>query len=94
MSALASYSAGEKFRINRRRQEHGHVSFLKDPNRGLIPYAADCEILKSCDVHFPLKISLLALRDLTNKLQYEAFDKKKGNAKELRLISYVVPLET
>ena len=66
---------------------------LKQPDKGLIPYRAESEILKSCDIQFPLKINLLALRDLAEKLKDEAFNTKKENAKLLRKISYVAPYE-
>ena len=59
----------------------------------MIPYTAGSEILKSCDIRFPLKINLLALRDLAEKLKDEAFNTKKENAKLLRKVSYVAPYE-
>ena len=69
------------------------MPFLNKPESGLIPYTADSEILKSCDVRFPLKINLLALRDLAEQLKNESFNNKKETARELRLISYVAPYE-
>ena len=59
----------------------------------MIPYSANTEILKSCDIRFPLKINLLALRNLVGRLRNEAFQKKKENAKTIRLISFVAPYE-
>ena len=59
------------------------MPFLKAHNKGLIPYDADSQILRSCDIRFPLKINLLALRDLALLLRDEALNKKP---KQLRMI--------
>ena len=58
----------------------------------MIPYRGETEILKSCDVHFPLKINLLALRDLAERLKSERKIKLE-TAKLLQKISYVTPYE-
>ena len=92
--ASASYSKGEKFQVTPHKQQHGHVPLLHEPNKGLIPYTADSEILKSCDVKFPLRIRLLALRELAERLRNEAFGKKKESALDLRIISYMAPQES
>lgn len=70
------------------------MPFLRDPDSGLIPYKADAEILKSCDIMFPLRINLLGLRDITKILSQEItnMNTKKGE-KPLRLISYIAPHE-
>lgn len=66
---------------------------MRQPDQAMIPYSANTEILKSCDIRFPLKINLLALRNLVGRLRNEAFQKKKENAKTIRLISFVAPYE-
>jgi hypothetical protein len=43
----------------------GNVSFLKYPNQGYYSYENTCEILKSCDIYEPLKINLLAVKNLS-----------------------------
>ena len=50
--------------------------------------------MKSCDVKFPLRIRLLALRELAERLRNEAFGKKKESALDLRIISYMAPQES
>ena len=92
-AVTAAYGVGDKFRISKARSDHGNTPFLNNPESGLIPYTADSEILKSCDIRFPLKINLLALRDLADQLKNESFNTKKETARELRLISYVAPYE-
>ena len=91
-AAKASYTMGDRFRISKNKKDQGHVSFLRQPENGLIPYTADGEVLKSCDVKFPLKINLLALRDLAEILK-EDVQNKKETARELRLVNYVAPYE-
>ena len=90
--ASSQYMMGEKFSISKVKQDHGHDSFLKRPDRGLIPYKAEGEILKSCDIHFPLKINLMALRELAEKLKEIAFN-NRGDVTIMKKISYVAPYE-
>jgi len=52
-------------------RQHGNNPSLRDPDSGLVPYKADAEILKSCDVMFPLRINLLGMRDITKLLRQE-----------------------
>ena len=75
-------------------QDRGNVLFLRDPDNGLIPYKADAEILKSCDIMFPLRINLLGVRDIVKRLSQEIakMNEEKGQ-KELRLVNYVAPYE-
>lgn len=88
------YSTNETFQVDQRQQKHGSTSFLRKPSAGLVPYSADEEILKSCDIKFPLKINLLALRDMTQALiDSDALQPKKDYEPTLRLINYAAPFE-
>ena len=56
-----------------------------------MPYCTDSQILKSCDVKFPLRISLLAVRDLAQKIK-DAYGKLE-DLQQIEKITYVCPQE-
>ena len=74
----------------------GNVSFLKYPNQGYYSYENTCEILKSCDIYEPLKINLLAVKNLSQTLQRFIGGKEvaKETPQAVTLMSYVVPQAT
>ena len=79
------------FDLAKYQRDRGNVSFLRKPDNGLVPYKADAEILKSCDIMFPLRINLLGMRELADLLRHEM--SKKDSEIELRLIHYIAPYE-
>lgn len=89
----SSYTPIEEFQVTRPLQEHGNVPMLRCPKKGMVPYQADTEILKSCDVMFPLRINLLGARDLARKLVDKAINVDKGDELVLRAITYCAPFE-
>lgn len=56
-----------------KKQLEGNMSAIKTQKEGrgspFFPYSCDTEILKSCDIFTPLKISLLSVRSLAEKLK-------------------------
>lgn len=85
------YCPSEMFEMAKSLRERGNVPFLRNPDSGLVPYKADAEILKSCDIMFPLRINLLGMRELADLLRQEMGE--KDSEKELRLINYIAPYE-
>ena len=66
---------------------------LRYPTQGFIPYNSGHEILKSCDINFPLKLNLLCVREIARSLK-NYIGAGKIDEKELLkipLIKYVVP---
>ena len=68
------------------------MSVVRQPNKGLIPYNAGQEILKSCDINFPLKINLLCVRELARGLQ-SGVSNPKAPPFTIPMMTYVVPQE-
>ena len=88
------YYPSDVFEIEEPVKVRGNVPFLRDPDSGLIPYKAGAEILKSCDIMFPLRINLLGVRDIAKILSQEITNMStKDGVKELNLISYIAPYE-
>lgn len=78
--------------ISNKKRNQGNVLAIREPNKGYIPYSAGHEILKSCDINFPLKIDLLCVRELARSLQ-SGVSSPKSDAFKIPMMQYVVPQE-
>ena len=57
-SEKVPYYPDEKFHIVKHKKMQGNNYSLQNPYQGFVPYCADDQILKSCDIKFPFKINL------------------------------------
>jgi hypothetical protein len=86
------YYANEKFTPSAPKQAQGCTPFLADEYAGILPYCADNDILKSCEVNFPLKLDLLACKDLASQIK-DVYGYKDQKPQEIQILKYTVPME-
>ena len=92
-SEKVPYYPDEKFHIVKHKKMQGNNYSLQNPYQGFVPYCADDQILKSCDIKFPLKINLLSVRDLVLQVKDKVYGNNQKNPVEIQKITYTTRVE-
>ena len=76
-----------------RKEQEGNTCFIKAPKTGrgssFLPYTAETEVLRSCDIFMPLKISLVGVRQLAQILRTQIGS--SNPPQKVQMMSFVVP---
>ena len=81
--------------MTEKKRNQGNTPFIRYPTQGFLPYNSGHEILKSCDINFPLKLNLLCVRELARSFsKFIHAGKVDANSLiSIPMIKYVVPQE-
>ena len=87
------YDTSSNFGVTEKKRNQGNTPFIRYPTQGFLPYNSGHEILKSCDINFPLKLNLLCVRELARSFsKFIHAGKVDANSLiSIPMIKYVVP---